>query len=77
MTNLEIILLVVLWIISGIFLAYKMLQLDNETFSDIWEDEDFPGQVLFITYLLIVIVFCPVIWVIFMFYRTFIKNWND
>lgn len=72
MTNLEIILLAVLWIISGIFLMYKLLQLDKDTFSNAWNDD----KLVFIIALLFVTMFSPVIWVIFMFYHTLIKDWS-
>ena len=41
MTNLESILLILLWIISGIFLIHKLLRYDGTTFKEAWDYDIF------------------------------------
>jgi len=73
MTNLEIILLVMLWIISGIFLLYKLFQHDNTSFD--YEYNYAPEATLFAS--IIIIIINPIIWFGAILYFTFIKPWKQ
>ena len=73
MTNLESILLILLWIISGIFLIHKLLQYDGTTFKEVW-DYDIFGT-LFLSFFTIIL--NPIIWFGAILYFTFIKPWRD
>jgi len=69
MTNLEIIIIIILWIAFGIFAIFKLLQFDSITFKELL-DFDIIGTLLFI---LLTIVVNPFIWVGAIIYFTFIN----
>ena len=73
MTNLEIIIIIILWIAFGIFAIFKLLQFDSITFKELL-DFDIIGTLLFI---LLTIVVNPFIWVGAIIYFVFIKPWRN
>lgn len=73
MTNLEIIIIIILWIVFGIFAIFKLLQFDGITFKELL-DFDIIGTILFI---LLTIVANPFIWVGAIIHFVFIKPWRN
>ena len=70
MTDLELILLVILWIISGMLLIHKILQHDGISFEQAW-NIDIVGTLL-LSFLIIII--NPILWVGAIIYFTFVKH---
>lgn len=73
MTDLELILLVILWIVSGMLLIHKTLQYDGVSFEQAC-NIDIVGTLLLS---FIIIIINPILWVSAIIYFTFIKSWKE